>query len=161
MCKTDFELHFCTCMPENTATQTIIHNKNSRRHKKNFDKDSYQSKKIMWQLNRYLGSYDSGMIGMMIMPQDKLTEEITAAYLLKELNTRNVFDFDYTPDEGDNIIVRLEFTMPEHKKHRRYEERAYMSFIFRKGIWQEDFYNGFSDATAEIRKGEVQISRRI
>ena len=154
MCKSNIDIHFCTCESEGT----IIHNKNSRKFKKKFTEEQYLEKSLIWKLFKYKGYEDTGMIGMIVMPKNKLTNQITAEYLLAQLNSKNVFDFDYRPNEGDNLVVEIDYKYKPLKKKRRNHIYSYMSFIFKKSLWIEDHYNGFYDQTELIKKGKVKVN---
>ena len=65
-------------------------------------------------------------IGMMIPPN--LINKIERRKILRRLNTVNVFDFDYSPSENDQLELNLE------------EEDGY-TFNFKKGKWVfEEWY---------------------
>ena len=149
MCKQGFDLHFCTCM----NGKNIVHNKKSRRNKKKLEGEDFIYHNLKWRLNRYKGQNDSGMIGMMIMPKYRFTTALTADYVLGQLNSKNRFDFEYTPTEGDNLSISIDYSSNKKKKHLF----SYMSFIFKSGEWVEDYYNAFSDETEEFQKGKVKI----
>lgn len=158
MCKSNLNIQFCTCSTEEKQPEKIIHNKNSRRFKKKFNRDEYVQKKFTWHLSKYVKTGSFGMDGMMILPEKKLTTELTAEFLLDELNNNlNLFDFDYFPDEGDSLVVRSEYVHPEIKGKNRHSTMKYLSFIFRKDQWTQDAYNGFYDITEEIATGTLKI----
>lgn len=125
----------CTCAPE---VDKIVHHKKSRRHKNKVLPD-----KLTWTLYRYLGAYDSGMDGMLMEPSYRITAELTFEYILAELNARNCFDFEYSPNEGDNLIVR--------------GPHGFMSFIYATNSWTYEMYNCFQERTEFIKKGHVRI----
>jgi hypothetical protein len=65
-------------------------------------------------------------IGMMIPPN--LINKIERRKILRRLNTVNVFDFDYSPSENDQLELNLE------------EDDGY-TFNFKKGKWVfEEWY---------------------
>ena len=161
MCQPNFNIQFCTCSAtEKKEPEKIIHNKNSRRFKKKFDRDEYIQKKFTWHLSKYVETGYFGMDGMMLMPDEKLTNELTAEFLLDELNSNlNLFDFDYLPSEGDCLTVRPEYVYPEMKGRNRPSMMQYLSFIFRNDKWIQDIYNAFYDITEEIAQGIVKIDK--
>lgn len=55
---------------------------------------------FIWRLCLYKGGKDSIMMGKMIMSEDQLDQNLTTNYLIKQLNSRNIFDFDYSPCRG-------------------------------------------------------------
>jgi len=160
MCKKDIKIHFCTCHNKTEEKVKIIHNKNSRRFKKKFNKDEYLQKRLTWSLWKYVKSGYSGIDGMVIMPEEKLTKDITSEFLLKELNNNTkLFDFDYNPNEGDNLIIRSEYINKKIKGRNRLDTYEYLSFIYKKSIWKKDFYNVFYDSTEEIATGIIDFNR--
>lgn len=155
MCQENLEIHFCTCVP--TEEKVVIHNKNSRRFKKDFDEDAYLKKNLVWKLFKYEGYENSGLIGMIIMPSNQLTSELTADYLIGALNSKNLFDFDYQPQQGDNL--KIEFSFRNKKSRKEYQGKiySYMSFIFKDDKWTKDYYIGFNHKTVLFREGKVEI----
>lgn len=160
MCKPNFNIQFCTCSTEKKEPEKIIHNKNSRRFKKQFNRDEYMQKKFTWHLSKYVETGYFGMDGMMFMPENQLTKELTTEFLLEELNNNlYVFDFDYLPNEGDCLTIHSEYVHPKVKGKNRPNENQYLSFIFRKNQWTQETYNALYDITQEIAKGTLKIDR--
>ena len=87
------------------------------------------------------------MDGMLIYPEDVLSEALTSEKMVEELNRRNCFDFNYTPNEGDN----LQIYNPD-----KYT-RKYLSFIYRSGKWEVDSYNRFTYDIEKINYGKVEF----
>lgn len=137
MCDTGKEIKLCTCMPNGIVK--VVHHKKSRKFK-NKQRDVYT-----WTLYKYVEYANCGMDGMVILPKDILTENLTTEIMLIELNNKNCFDFDYEPNEGDNLKI----LSPE-----KYT-REHLSFIFRDGKWIDDFYFGFGYEIKKINFGKV------
>lgn len=151
MCKTNFEIHFCTCA--SIQQQPLPYKeKGIERKKSECEKTQY-----IWTLHRYLGEKESWMLGEIRMPVDQLDREITTAYLIQELNSKKVFDFDYSPAQGDNLLIRKEYVYKKEKAHSRPDLWDFLSFIFRNGKWEADFYDVFTDKTRRINKGKIRI----
>lgn len=117
----------------------------------------YNTTQYIWSLYRYLGEKDSGMLGQMIMPVENLNDELNSKYLITELNSKNCFDFNYSPSEGDNLQIREEYVFKSIKGKPREDLYDYMSFIYRKGKWQEDVYNVFDDKTRKFKSGKFRF----
>lgn len=136
----DFENGFvlCTCQ---TEPEQVVHNKNSRRYK-----NSPQAKiaGYRWFLSRFVDTYEPMMEGMYQPPSKELGAGLTEEWVLLNLNCGNCFDFDYTPQEGDNLVMRFE------------DHWHYMSFIFRQGEWVSDRYDGFSTILELQSKGKIK-----
>lgn len=149
MCKSNLEIRFCTCEIKNSGMK--FHADPEQ------EKEEYYKKHFIWTLRRYFGEKETGMLGQMIMPVEKLNEDLTASYLLNQLNSKNLFDFDYSPTEGDNLEIRQDYLYSEVKGFPRQELYNYLSFIFRKGKWVEEVYDVFSDKTRRFKKGTLEI----
>jgi len=159
MCKQDFKIHFCSCEKKEEQEKEIIHNKNSRRFKRTFNKDEYLKKKFIWYLFEYVGSVEFSLIGLILPPEEKLTEEITSEYLLYELNNNSeLFDFDYLPNEGDSIVVRSEYINKEIKGKKRPHLFEHLSFIYKKEKWEINS-KGSEEISQEIAKGILKIRK--
>ncbi|MVO08658.1 hypothetical protein GOQ30_05705 [Flavobacterium sp. TP390] len=137
MCEKVNEIKFCTCITN--GLNTIIHNK-KKEEKKN-------KNKYTWTLYKYVGLTQYPMDGMLIYPEDVLSEALTAEKMVEELNRRNCFDFNYNPNEGDN----LQIYNPD-----KYT-RKYLSFIYRGGKWEVDSYNRFTYDIEKINYGKVEF----
>lgn len=136
MCETGKEIKLCTCVPD--GIDKIVHNKKSRRFK-------HLRKEYTRTLHKYMGYSNATMDGMIIFPNDVLSEDLTTEKMLVDLNRKKCFDFDYEPKEGDN----LEIFSPKS------DLRKFLSFIYRNKVWIVDFYDGFKDATEKINYGIV------
>lgn len=142
MCESGKNIKLCTCLVGGTAN-AIIHNKNSRRHKK--DQLLNSENIYMWTLYKYVGLQDWAMEGLLYPPSNKLGEYLTNELMLKELNNETCFDFDYKPNEGDNLEIYID------------EQSVYsfLSFIYRNGQWKVDSYDCFVDKKERINYGKV------
>ncbi|WP_291134374.1 hypothetical protein [Flavobacterium sp. UBA7663] len=98
-------------------------------------------------MRKIVGNSDFLMDGILIPPNDSFEENLTAESLLTELNTRNCFDFDYFPNEEDNLVIN------EDNKNRR----GFISFVFRKGKWQIGDHSSFSFKLEEFNFGKVSF----
>lgn len=107
--------------------------------------------------SKYLGEKDDMMMGEIVMPVESLGGEMTSEYMLQQLNSNNLFDFEYSPSEGDNLEIRKEYIYKSLRGQSRPDLYDYLSFIYRKGKWVEDHYDFFTDKTRQIRKGKVEF----
>ena len=135
----------------------LIHNKNTRKHKKEkFDFRKYFEKKINWRLSIFECEIPPTMDFSYYMPAEKLTEEITSDFIISELNFKNIFDFEYFPNEGDYFNIYYKYTQKELKnKFRTPLYSDFMCFIYTNGKWNNDFYRGEVIAK-EIFEGFVE-----
>lgn len=150
MCKPNYQIHFCTCA--SLKKKPLPGSADDK-----LDVAEYEKTHYIWGLYHYLGEKYSMMMGQMLMPVESLGRDLNAVNLIKELNSRNCFDFDYWPAIGDNFQIREEYVYKSLRGKQRKELYDYMSFIFRKGKWNEDVYNVFDDKTRKFRKGKVKF----
>lgn len=140
----DFEKGFILCTCEGKE-KPVIHNKNSRRNKKN---PSNELQVYRWYLSEFVETYEETMMeGIYQFPSDDIGKGLTAEWVLLHLNEGNCFDFEYTPKEGDNLVI----TQPPigYDYH-------HLSFIFQNGVWVEKHYDPFSTILKVKIKGEVK-----
>jgi hypothetical protein len=138
MCDFDKGFILCTCEEK----KPIIHNKKSRRYKG--QKDQLPTI-YRWYLSSFTEYYDSIMEGIYKFPVADIGKGLTEEWVLLHLNAGNCFDFEYTPQEGDNLIIKSPA-----------EYYQYLSFIFKSGQWQADHYNAFNTILSLIKNGEVK-----
>ncbi|RKR05684.1 hypothetical protein C8C83_5035 [Flavobacterium sp. 90] len=139
MCKTEKEIKLCTCFP--ATMDKIVHHKNSRKSK------NKKRNEFTWTLEKCLGPSKYTMDGMGYMPDKVLSEDLTNERMLIDLNSKNCFDFDYQPNEGDN----LEIFTPENLNKR------HLSFVFRNGEWIAEWYLPFKYEMEKINYGIVSF----
>ncbi|SIS32842.1 hypothetical protein SAMN05421639_102392 [Chryseobacterium shigense] len=128
MCTPNNEIKFCTCIEGN------IHD----------IKDIY-----IWILNRYEGSKASSRLGKIMIITKDLENGISIKNITAKLNTENIFDFDYTPQEKDTLDISF------NAKNR--DEYKYFTLIFKDKTWQEGRNPVFTTISKDIAKGEIQI----
>jgi len=148
VCAQDHSLQLCSC--SDISSEKI---------KKLFSSELIQLKRkesfhlIKWKLHKYIKYEWSGMDGILFLPTDKLTSEITTNYLCAEMNNRNCFDFPFSPTEGDTIIFEVETINKSGRPLKKQAGYLFTSLIFRNKKWTIDSYNAFYDKTEEIKKG--------
>lgn len=156
MCKKDLELILCSCGENSIKAIQDLFSEEIKGLKR---KETFEV--FGWTLDRYLGSEWAGMDGMIFMPSNKLTEELTEDLFLKELNENKCFDFEYAPSEGDNLMFQLKYTLGRRGKQLKKNTRgAFVSFIFKDEKWIADIYNCFYDKTETMKEGVVKINRK-
>ena len=153
MCKPDREIHFCSC----ASIAPIPYPGNLE--KENFNLGGLYQKLISFgSLTVISEKKDSGMMGEMVMPLQRLSEDLTTDNLIIELSRKDIFDFDYNPKEGDELIIREEYIYKAIKGKSRPELYDFMSLIYNAGSWMDDFYDIFSERTRNFKKGEIKFS---
>ena len=148
MCQPDKEIHLCSC----ASIAPIPYPAN-----KEIIEEEYTKTHFIWKLNRYLGEKDAGVMGEMVMPLQRLSEQITTGKLIIELTRKDIFDFEYIPKEADELIIREEYIYKTIKGQLRPELYDFMSLVFREGSWKDDFYNVFSERTRMFKKGVIKF----
>ena len=152
MCKPDREIHFCSC----ASIAPIPYPGDP--DKGGLNQDEYKKTHFVWRLNRYLRKKNSGMMGDMVMPLQRLNEELTVEHLIRELTRKDIFDFEYDPKDGDELIIREEYYYKTVKGYQRPELYEFMSLIYRDGSWQDDYYNIFDNKTRMFKKGVIKFN---
>lgn len=139
MCQNTANITFCTCEVKPEA----VHNKNSRRGSKN--EASPAAKSYRWSLHRTIGLSEHSMDGLLIEPDHAFTTELSAESILQEMNTRNCFDFDYAPNDGDNFGIFENGT------------GKFMAFIFENREWRIGSPNPFTHQLEKFNSGSVRF----
>ena len=70
--------------------------------------EKIDKKKPYWVLNKGVPKKDereTSILGTLIYSEDEILKEISEERLLQDLNSKNIFDFDYKPSEND--ILKL------------------------------------------------------
>lgn len=99
----------------------------------------------IWRLFRYIGEDEkNSMIGIYKLPTDNIGNGLDEDWIALNLNVENCFDFDYTPNEGDNIYIT-----------QNYPFAPYISFIFKNNEWIVEHYDPFSKITKYLEEGTV------
>ncbi len=140
MCKPNFELLFCPCS-QDKATVFETENINTV---------------LCWTLSKYLGKNESSLDGLVMLPPNKLANEVTSNYIIKNLNTTHLFDFKYKPQEGNNLRITEHSIKPWKKAKFKYQQLyGELSFIFTNGKWIQEFYHPLEDKVEDIKNGIV------
>lgn len=100
----------------------------------------------IWTLFRYRGhEQESFSLGSYIFPREDLGRGLNAEWISLNLNAGDCFDFDYTPEEGDNLMFGTNVILS-----------TYSSFIYRDGEWVLDHYDPFSTKIEYVCNGSIQ-----
>lgn len=138
MCQKTTNITFCSC----EVKQETVHNKKSRKIRKSnavSEKKSYR-----WSLHKITGLSQQTLDGLLMEPNHEFSKELTDESILKEINERNCFDFDYIPNEEDSLEI--------------YETGGkFISFIFKNGQWNIGSRNPFTHQVTKINSGSVRF----
>ncbi|RYE56272.1 MAG: hypothetical protein EOP48_08375 [Sphingobacteriales bacterium] len=140
MCDPIKGFKLCTCINE-----PVVHNKNSRRYKKqNAEKKPDVFK---WRLLRYVRTEYSGEMGRIAMPTHDLGKGLTEQYVLQKLNSEDCFDFEYTPQEKDDLAIQVD---------DRWD--FYLAFTYKNGQWTIGRgFDAFNDVMKELEEGKLKL----
>lgn len=129
----DFENGFslCTCVHLTKREKKIITNQ-------------YE-----WVLFSFIEKITPIEIGLYSLPKNVIGNGFTAEFVLSNLNAKNCFDFEYTPKEGDNLMIKLV---------KKKEMISYLSFIYKNEKWTENHYDAFSTLKKQIFKGKIKTN---
>ena len=130
MCESIDKYIFCTCAPGTGA---------ARMGAKKLPDHS-------WRLARFIKEEWSGMMGRVMMPRKDLGEGITEDQLLAQLNGGQLFDFDYQPQEMDQLTIW-------HKWAKSGSSR--ISLLYTDGSWAPGMHPAFSTISEELHNGKV------
>jgi hypothetical protein len=101
----------------------------------------------IWQLTRWLGNKETNMMGSIIGPSDSLGDGLTIELVLEKLNTGNCFDFEYIPQENDQL--QINYTNSEN-------EYSYMSVKYNHREWKEGMNSKFTSITKKLNEGYIR-----
>ncbi len=96
-----------------------------------------------------MGLVKSDFMGVLRMPSESLGDLLTKDYVLSQINGSNRFDFDYTPQEGDNLSIVQQIDG---------RSAEFLSFIHRKGKWETGRYYSFTEITETMNFGYVKLN---
>ncbi len=108
--------------------KAITHNKNSRKNKQILKSKDFEFHwKILKRGNRI--PFD-GTSYSYIYPKESINFDLTNVLIIERLNSNVIFDFDYEPEEYDNLQIFEKTPLS-----------PYLSFIFLNGKWINEFPN--------------------
>ena len=151
----DFKNGFilCTCVGEEPLEileekKEIPVKKKRKRHKNRIETEKSEpevidSRNYIWEL-RTLKKTEFA-VGRAAFPSEDIGHGLESVWVELNLNDRNCFDFEYTPNEGDELVF---FNLINKYK--------YLSFIYKKGVWVNDFYDEIGYITKIEKSGKVK-----
>jgi hypothetical protein len=147
MCDFTKGIRLCKCNSE-----TIRYRDQDRYRIIRGESVKYESKRnakipliYVWRLYRYAGKTFSSEIGRYLVPSDNIGNGLDEEWIQLNLNYENCFDFDYVPQEGDNLEIA-----------QNVKDSRYLSFIFKNGEWVADNYDPFQHDRTRITRGKVK-----
>lgn len=181
MCQNPTHIKFCTCfaaseeIEEEPKSRTISYEERLEKFQKHFEPrkrptispEAYQKSKealakgryldteIIWRLLRVDGS--TGILGFMTLPNHRVNDKITAEDVLEVINTHEVFDFEYTPEEEDQLTIRERYLCEQIEEHRRPRLMDYISLVFKDYQWEKGWHS-IGIKRLELGRGTVEIN---
>lgn len=123
MCNTSYKITFCSCTTNEFAATDFV-----------------------WKLHHFLMHKPTMLMGKVFYPPALEDSLVNYPNVLKLLNeTPDLFDFEYTPKENDEITIRREIP------------RGALNFIYQNGSWKIGSNNHFSAVTKEIAQGKLKV----
>ena len=118
--------------------------------------EAYLETQVAWALFRRTGymdvTYSYG--GRRV---NYLCAGITEQAVLAALNGAHAFLWDYTPQEGDSLILRLEYRVKAVKLARRPEQGDSMCFRFSEQLWAAESISAIYE-TVLLASGVVAVA---
>jgi hypothetical protein len=116
--------------------QQLIYKK-TKNSKGTLQRCVYEQKKIIWILYRYKGIIEDNSIDWQYRASSmQLDELLTAIKIVELLNAKNLFDFEYFPEENDFLMLKREYILKQIKNRSRPYIDNYISFIFKNEKWE-------------------------
>lgn len=141
MCKIELDtIKFCSC-PENLDLNKTGNDSN-----------------YVWILDRVVGPDTSGLIGMTMLPTDQL-DNLIPEFIVQELNSKNLFDFEYTPKENDNL--RIERIDRSKTRENEYLFGEYLDFHFNGKEWLVGGVASFMYELENYKNGIVKLGKKL
>ncbi len=136
MCKAIESIKLCSCSENLDLT-------------KNDNETNY-----VWILERVIENNRSGMLGLTILPAKQL-DALTPAFIVLELNKKNIFDFEYLPQ--DNDLLRIERIDRAKTREKEYLFGEFLKFHFYKGEWKIGGVSPFTYHLGRYKHGKLKL----
>lgn len=89
----------------------------------------------------------------------QLNEQLTVIKIVEKLNFKNLFDFEYLPEENDFLKLRNEYVYKQIKNRSRPFINIYISFIFMNGKWNiNEGYDHIMNNYIDYKQGITKYS---
>ena len=147
MCDYSNGILFCSCDSEKIKFRKpkIIFKKKGKILKKENPKNSDIPEEYLWTLFKFYGDKEITEIGRYMIPSNDIGNGLNAEWIALNLNCEDCFDFDYTPEEGDNLKI-----------HQNIISSPYLSFVFKNDEWTIDDHDPFSTVVEQIKQGKIK-----
>jgi len=135
MCNFNDEILFCVCIDS-----------------------SDNSENLFWTLvnvkDKKVDNWMDMTQGKVMIPSIEI-EGLHDTSILKKLNAKKCFDFNYTPQENDFLIITKKLISTTNYSHIN----PYISFEFVERKWTISHFSDLNIEIKEIKKGKIKISK--
>ena len=160
MCKEENHIVFCSCSedtPQNRSAAKIEALKKVLEDKVEYNQTCYT-----WILQRIIRKHSEKesalLIGSIILPLKRLDTELSGELVVKQLNEKLTFDFEYVPKDGDQLSIYLRYKYVHIENHSRPPLSGRpMKFVYEEDEWYFGYIDNFKYRQEELRKGEVKL----
>ncbi len=144
---------FCTCSKDHADEVHDLYSDEMKKLKKN---DFLQI--ISWTLFRRMHEMEKFIDGMIVFPKQNLTDILTEDVVLATLNNQDPFDFEFKPQNNDELVLRSgELFNRRGKKIDRHRNSEFAFFVYQDGMWSSRTSPSEYDEINVVRKGLVKI----
>tara|TARA_B110000046_G_scaffold38924_1_gene42784 strand:+ start:2710 stop:3204 length:495 start_codon:yes stop_codon:yes gene_type:complete len=158
MCKNRKHIIFCTCNEKESEDRF---KSKIESFKILGDKEEYSKCFYSWILERTIRKRTekerSMIMGELVRPSKKLDEELTAELVVRELNEKAEFDFDYSPKDGDELTITLSYKYAQFENYSRPFLLSPMTFVYENKEWYFGYINHFEYKQEELKKGKITL----
>lgn len=160
MCKTKNKIVFCSCN-EKISIASLI-SKSLEASDMIDNKEEYNKRVYYWFLERTIRkrkNKERNMImGELYKPSKKLDEEVTAEFVIDQLNNNAEFDFNYIPEDGDELLIGIEYKYTQFKNYSRPFLPNPMKFIYQNEEWFFGEIDHFEYKQIELGRGKMKLN---
>jgi len=162
MCENKKYIIFCTC---NEQELNSILNLEIESFKIFDNKEEYNKQIYYWKLEKTVRELTfeekRRIMGQIIRPSEKLDQDLTAEFVMEALNNNAEFDFDYNPEDGDELLIGVSYKYPQVGNHYRPLLPQPMIFVYENKEWYFGYIDHFSYKQVELKKGNITLRKSI
>ncbi len=133
-------------------------NKNSRVFKRTFNQIEYEKQQLYWMLSNYIGERKDGEF---YFHQQFVENKDIPGITVEDLNNfflkSGKIQEEYSPKEGDQLIIFRDFYYCEIKNIKRRASFENVSYIYREGKWVNEYYIDALHKTKIVLNGIINI----
>ena len=162
MCEHKKNIIFCTCNEKesNDALDSKV---------ESFEvignQDDYNKRVYYWILKRTIRKRTDKeqlmIIGELFQSFKKLDEELIAEFVVEQLNKNAEFDFDYKPEDGDELLIGVDYKYVQFKDYSRPSLPIPMTFVYENKEWCVGYVNHFEYKKIELNKGKIKLHNNM